>query len=237
MSCDCTATGSSAPRRTRPAPRDAACGVAGTGAVRGTRVRPLMAAPDRDQPPSRPPASQRPSPVHTHRSHAPTGCSCSPSRETRSRQSPGLPTAASFLTSASPESYERPTKDTGGSHMTDHKTATHQEWLAAREKLLERISRAPREKLLPYRERMGGSFNWASSYESDFNFDIDRSRIRARVRPSVMGFRPIRARGDAAASSRVRPRSRLGGGAARATPAVPRSCARGARARRAAGPF
>jgi predicted dithiol-disulfide oxidoreductase (DUF899 family) len=33
------------------------------------------------------------------------------------------------------------------------------------------VSRAPIEKLLPYRGRMGWSFNWASSYESDFNFD------------------------------------------------------------------
>jgi predicted dithiol-disulfide oxidoreductase (DUF899 family) len=34
------------------------------------------------------------------------------------------------------------------------------------------VSRAPIEKLLAYRERMGWSFNWASSYESDFNFDF-----------------------------------------------------------------
>jgi predicted dithiol-disulfide oxidoreductase (DUF899 family) len=33
------------------------------------------------------------------------------------------------------------------------------------------VSRAPLEKLLAYRERMSWSFNWASSYESDFNFD------------------------------------------------------------------
>ena len=34
------------------------------------------------------------------------------------------------------------------------------------------ISRAPLEKLLAYRRRMGWSFNWASTYESDFNFDF-----------------------------------------------------------------
>lgn len=34
------------------------------------------------------------------------------------------------------------------------------------------VSRAPIEELLAYRERMGWSFNWASSYESDFNFDF-----------------------------------------------------------------
>jgi predicted dithiol-disulfide oxidoreductase (DUF899 family) len=54
-----------------------------------------------------------------------------------------------FPTSASPEPYERPTDDgmprtkttdtgAGGSNMIDHKTATHEEWLAARGKLLER---------------------------------------------------------------------------------------------------
>src|SRR6266516_7883924 len=34
------------------------------------------------------------------------------------------------------------------------------------------ISRAPLEKVLAYRRRMGWSFNWASSYGSDFNFDF-----------------------------------------------------------------
>jgi predicted dithiol-disulfide oxidoreductase (DUF899 family) len=34
------------------------------------------------------------------------------------------------------------------------------------------ISRAPLDKLLAYRRRMGWSFNWASSYESDFNLDF-----------------------------------------------------------------
>ena len=33
------------------------------------------------------------------------------------------------------------------------------------------VSRAPIEKLLAYRERMGWSFDWASSLDSDFNFD------------------------------------------------------------------
>jgi predicted dithiol-disulfide oxidoreductase (DUF899 family) len=33
------------------------------------------------------------------------------------------------------------------------------------------VSSAPIDKLLDYRERMGWSFNWASSHESDFNFD------------------------------------------------------------------
>ncbi len=33
------------------------------------------------------------------------------------------------------------------------------------------VSRAPIANLLAYRERMGWSFNWASSHESDFNLD------------------------------------------------------------------
>ena len=33
------------------------------------------------------------------------------------------------------------------------------------------VSRAPLEKLRAYRERMGWSFNWASSHDSDFHFE------------------------------------------------------------------
>ena len=44
--------------------------------------------------------------------------------------------------------------------------------LEARDVTMICISRAPLEKLLAYRQRMGWSFNWASSYESDFNFDF-----------------------------------------------------------------
>jgi predicted dithiol-disulfide oxidoreductase (DUF899 family) len=34
------------------------------------------------------------------------------------------------------------------------------------------VSRAPIDKLAAYRERMGWSFTWASSHDSDFNFDF-----------------------------------------------------------------
>jgi predicted dithiol-disulfide oxidoreductase (DUF899 family) len=44
--------------------------------------------------------------------------------------------------------------------------------LEARDVTMICVSRAPLEKLLTYRRRMGWSFNWASSYESDFNFDF-----------------------------------------------------------------
>jgi predicted dithiol-disulfide oxidoreductase (DUF899 family) len=44
--------------------------------------------------------------------------------------------------------------------------------LEARDVTMICISRAPLKKLLAYRRRMGWSFNWASSHESDFNFDF-----------------------------------------------------------------
>jgi len=50
--------------------------------------------------------------------------------------------------------------------------------LRARDVTMICVSRAPLEKLLAYRERMGWSFTWASSYESDFNYDFERSRTR-----------------------------------------------------------
>lgn len=44
--------------------------------------------------------------------------------------------------------------------------------LEARDVTMICISRAPIEKLLAFRDRMGWSFNWASSYGNDFNFDF-----------------------------------------------------------------
>lgn len=41
------------------------------------------------------------------------------------------------------------------------------------------VSRAPLPQLLAYRERMGWGFNWASSFESDFNFDYGTSAAPA----------------------------------------------------------
>ncbi len=43
------------------------------------------------------------------------------------------------------------------------------------------VSGAPVDKLLDYRERMGWSFNWASSRESDFNFDYGVSAREAKT--------------------------------------------------------
>ncbi|MGH2881312.1 MAG: DUF899 domain-containing protein [Solirubrobacteraceae bacterium] len=53
--------------------------------------------------------------------------------------------------------------------------------LAARDVTMIGISRAPLEKLLAYRERMGWGFNWASSYETDFNWDFEHSQTREEV--------------------------------------------------------
>jgi predicted dithiol-disulfide oxidoreductase (DUF899 family) len=53
--------------------------------------------------------------------------------------------------------------------------------LEARDVTMICISRAPLEKLLAFRERMGWSFNWASSYESEFNWDFEHSWRRDQV--------------------------------------------------------
>jgi predicted dithiol-disulfide oxidoreductase (DUF899 family) len=55
------------------------------------------------------------------------------------------------------------------------------EHLKARDVTMMCVSRAPIEKLLAYRKRMGWSFNWASSYASDFNFDFERSVAKETV--------------------------------------------------------
>jgi predicted dithiol-disulfide oxidoreductase (DUF899 family) len=44
--------------------------------------------------------------------------------------------------------------------------------LANHDVMLWAISRAPIEKLLAYRKRMGWTFPWASSFGTDFNFDF-----------------------------------------------------------------
>ena len=43
--------------------------------------------------------------------------------------------------------------------------------LAANDVTMICVSRAPLDRLLAYRERMGWSFNWVSSHDGDFNFD------------------------------------------------------------------
>ena len=47
--------------------------------------------------------------------------------------------------------------------------------LNARDVSFVAVSRAPLAKLIPYEERMGWSFRWVSSADSDFNFDYGAS--------------------------------------------------------------
>ena len=54
--------------------------------------------------------------------------------------------------------------------------------LKARDVTMICVSRAPLEKLLAYRKRMGWTFNWASSHDSDFNFDFGVSAEAATYR-------------------------------------------------------
>jgi predicted dithiol-disulfide oxidoreductase (DUF899 family) len=57
--------------------------------------------------------------------------------------------------------------------------------LKARDVMLIAVSGAPIEKLLAYRERMGWSFNWASSYESEFNADLGFSSSPKQTREAI----------------------------------------------------
>ena len=62
--------------------------------------------------------------------------------------------------------------------------------LNARDVTFTCISRAPLDKLLPYRQRMGWSFPWASSYGSDYNFDLDISNPQEKVAGWLARRRP-----------------------------------------------
>jgi predicted dithiol-disulfide oxidoreductase (DUF899 family) len=54
------------------------------------------------------------------------------------------------------------------------------------------VSRAPLEKLLAYRDRMGWSFPWASSGRSEFNFDFNVSFTEESVATGQSyNFRPL----------------------------------------------
>jgi len=54
------------------------------------------------------------------------------------------------------------------------------------------VSRAPLEKLLAYRDRMGWGFPWASSGRSDFNFDFNVSFTEESIaRGGSYNFRPL----------------------------------------------
>ena len=57
--------------------------------------------------------------------------------------------------------------------------------LNARDVTMVYVSRAPLDKLLAYKRRMGWSFPWVSSADSDFNFDFEESRTEAQTREGI----------------------------------------------------
>jgi predicted dithiol-disulfide oxidoreductase (DUF899 family) len=57
--------------------------------------------------------------------------------------------------------------------------------LNARDVTMVYVSRAPLDKLLAYKRRMGWSFPWVSSADSDFNFDFEVSRTEAQTREGI----------------------------------------------------
>ena len=62
--------------------------------------------------------------------------------------------------------------------------------LNARDVTFTAISRAPLDKLLGYRQRMGWAFPWASSYGTDYNFDLEISRPEEVTRAALAGGVP-----------------------------------------------
>ena len=57
--------------------------------------------------------------------------------------------------------------------------------MAAKDVTLICVSGAPLEKIQPYKKRMGWSFNWASTHDSDFNFDFGFSHTDEEVQSFV----------------------------------------------------
>jgi predicted dithiol-disulfide oxidoreductase (DUF899 family) len=62
--------------------------------------------------------------------------------------------------------------------------------LKARDTTLLLASRAPLEKLLPYRERMGWGIEWVSSGGSDFNRDLGFLYTEEELKPFLEGEIP-----------------------------------------------
>lgn len=74
----------------------------------------------------------------------------------------------------------------GCSHFADN--IGHLAHLHARDTTLVLVSRAPLEKILPFRERMGWTVPWVSSYGSRFNYDFHATTDEA-VAPVEYNFR------------------------------------------------
>ena len=60
--------------------------------------------------------------------------------------------------------------------------------LANHDVMLWAVSRAPLEKLQRYKQRMGWSFPWASSFGSDFNYDFDVSMTEEQERAGAFEY-------------------------------------------------
>src|ERR671937_845665 len=60
--------------------------------------------------------------------------------------------------------------------------------LANHDVMLWAVSRAPLEKLQGYKRRMGWSFPWASSSDSDFNYDFDTSVTEEQQRSGPVEY-------------------------------------------------
>lgn len=79
--------------------------------------------------------------------------------------------------------------------------------LNARDVTLIAVSGAPIEKLLAYRDRMGWSFGWASSYESDLNADLGFSssleQTRQAIQPILDQLPPVALRNAADAGTDI----------------------------------
>jgi predicted dithiol-disulfide oxidoreductase (DUF899 family) len=54
--------------------------------------------------------------------------------------------------------------------------------------LIEAVTRAPYEKIAAFRQRMGWTFPWYSSYGSDFNYDF-HATVDDRVAPVQIFYR------------------------------------------------
>ncbi|MGW3276778.1 DUF899 domain-containing protein [Nocardia testacea] len=60
--------------------------------------------------------------------------------------------------------------------------------LHARNTTLVAVARAPYDKIAPFRDRMGWTFPWYSSYGTDFNYDF-HATVDDRVAPVLLNFR------------------------------------------------
>lgn len=60
--------------------------------------------------------------------------------------------------------------------------------LANHDVMLWAVSRAPIEKLLAYRTRLGWSFSWASSHSGDFNYDFNVSFTEEQQRTGAVDY-------------------------------------------------